>query len=143
MAGMVMIYHPVVHRELLSQLAAIHSTCLCQDDSVATFSAPVTYETLLDWWYHRLADIENQKRVIFVALEDDTYQPGIARVTGFALLSLEQSSCVDTGLHRASVETIMVKTSHRRGGTARKLMAAVEAEALRRGYTLLVSLFVW
>jgi GNAT superfamily N-acetyltransferase len=92
------------------------------------FVWPFTNEAAAAWWEVVIADVAADRVVLLVA------QSGV-RVVGTVQLRLAQ---YPNGRHRAEVAKLLVLSSARRKGIARRLMEALEAEALDRGRTLLV-----
>jgi GNAT superfamily N-acetyltransferase len=92
------------------------------------FVWPFTTEDATAWWEAVASDVAAGTIVLLVARED-------ARVVGTVQLRLAQ---YPNGRHRAVVAKLLVLSSARRQGIARRLMEALEAEALTLGRTLLV-----
>jgi acetyltransferase len=92
------------------------------------FLAPLAVEEADVYWAKILADLAADFRVLLVARDER------GEMVGAAQLNCESRA---NGRHRGEVQKVMVLPSHRRRGIARQLMAALEAEARRRGLWLL------
>jgi hypothetical protein len=105
---------------------------------IGTFLPPLHHEKLLSWWKERISEVNAGTRVIVLLLND--VQPGVRAkgtdLMGVAMLSMPLS---ETAPFRGYVEKVLVSNKSRGHGGARALMTAIEAEALRRRKTLLVS----
>lgn len=131
---------------LLSQFAQIHSACILNDHTIATFLPPLSLPTMVTWWEARAADAESGSRKIIYVLsssssgEQDPSGNGHGKqeVAGVVMLCLP--SAVATGPHRAMVEKLLVSPDHRRKGVAKVLMGKLEEVALELGRTNLVGL---
>lgn len=97
------------------------------DGVSADFLADLTRADAERWWTAALAD---PARTTWVARE-----PGTGRVVGVVQLRVAEEP---TGRHRADVLKLLVHRRARGRGAATALMAALEAEAVRRGRTLLL-----
>lgn len=103
------------------------------DDSVASgasvgYLLPLDRELAVAFWRGIAADVAAGTRVMLVAEEEG----GIAGTVQLGLATRPNS------LHRAEVQKLLVHTRHRGRGIARRLMQALEAEAVAIGRTLLV-----
>ncbi|HEX8618469.1 MAG TPA: GNAT family N-acetyltransferase, partial [Thermoanaerobaculia bacterium] len=102
-------------------------------DSVASgasigFLPPLDTSAALDFWRGVSAELAARTRIVLVAEVD-------GQLAGAAHLALVTKP---NALHRAEVQKLLVHTRHRGRGIARRLMQALEAEALANGRTLLV-----
>lgn len=112
---------------VLPDLADVLHACVAQGASVG-FIAPFTPEDSLAYWQRRVLPGVRTGGVALL----------VARVAG-RVVGTVQLDC-DTPAnqpHRAEVRKLLVHPAARRGGIARALMAAVEADAAQRGRTLL------
>ncbi|KAK0744155.1 hypothetical protein B0T18DRAFT_392796 [Schizothecium vesticola] len=100
------------HGHLVPYIAALHASCITADHMAGPFVPPLKHEKLLAWWKERIAEANRGARVIL----DDT----------------------ETGPFRAEMDAVLVQQSSRRQGCARALVGALEAEAARRGRSLLL-----
>jgi GNAT superfamily N-acetyltransferase len=98
------------------------------DGAPLGFLNPVSDETAGRYWDGVTASLERNERIVLLALD-------AARVTGSVQLELASNQ---NARHRAKVVKLAVLPAERGRGTGRALMAAVEAEALRSGRTLLI-----
>jgi hypothetical protein len=133
--GTVIQFSPTQHSHLVAYLAALHAGCITHDRTVATFLPPLSHEKLLTWWKERIAEVVNGTRVIHILVKNASVRPSGADLVGVVMLSMPFS---ETGKARGIVEKLLVHQGHRGKGAARVLLAAVEADALQRGRTLLV-----
>jgi len=127
-----------VHAHLIPYLAALHGSCITNDQMVGTFLPPLNHEKLLNWWKDRIAEVNGGSRVIILLLEES--DPGSRakgdELTGAIMLHMPT---METGPHVAFLESLLVNPRHRRKGAARILVTALEIEAIQKGKTLLVS----
>jgi len=93
------------------------------------FLAPLKRETAGAYWQDVLREVESPYRLILVATTEE------GDVAGSVQLALGQK---ENGRHRAEVQKLLVHSRYRQQGLGRRLMAAIEREAQRRGITLLV-----
>lgn len=113
------------HRE---QLASLLQNCVASGASVG-FLPPLIDETVQHYWHSVEADLAAGERSLWIALDAQ------AEVVGAVQLSYCKKA---NGRHRAEVEKLMVHTSARGRGIAKKLMAALEQEAQNRNLKLIV-----
>lgn len=92
------------------------------------FMLPLSDAEVRDYWRSVAAQVGGESKVVFVALD------AAGRVVGSAQLGLELRA---NGRHRAEVQKVMVLHAARSAGIGAALMTALEAEARRRGRTLL------
>ncbi|MDN0083722.1 GNAT family N-acetyltransferase [Crenobacter sp. SG2305] len=85
------------------------------------YELPITFATAYDWVDGLTASLADGSRRLWLAQGDD------GRLLGSVQLELAQRQ---NGVNRAEVQKLMVASGQRRQGTARRLMAALEAEAL-------------
>ncbi|MCW3480939.1 GNAT family N-acetyltransferase [Neisseriaceae bacterium JH1-16] len=105
------------HRDALARLlidSVEHGTSI-------GFVLPITLATAQAWVDGLTASLADCSRRLWLALDDD------GRLLGSVQLELAQRQ---NGTNRAEVQKLMVASGQRRQGTARRLMAALEAEAL-------------
>ena len=109
-------------RELLALLTA------CVDGGASIgFLAPLSLAEADAYWRKIFSDLPGGMRVLLVAREGGS-------IIGSAQLMCEARA---NGRHRAEVQKVMVRPSHRRRGIAARLMDTIEAMARGRGVTLL------
>lgn len=129
------------HAHLTPYLAGLHAQCITSDKLIGSFLLPLVNDKLLRWWKDRIAEAAAGTRVIIMLLLGN--QPGMkvtpVSLIGVAMLAMPHS---EISPFRASVESLLVSTAHRRRHGATALLGAVEQQALTKGKTLLVSLFV-
>ncbi len=102
-------------------------------DSVASgasvgFLPPLAEAEARAYWQGVLADVTEGKRVLLAARQ-------AGRLVGTVQIELPSKP---NARHRAEVQKLLVHTAARRQGLGRALLAAIEAEALALGRTLLV-----
>jgi GNAT superfamily N-acetyltransferase len=107
-------------------LADILVACVAAGASVS-FLPPLSAEAAQGFWRRSLADIALDRKVIWVAWADGV-------LVGTVTLDL---ATPPNQPHRAEVAKLLVHPAARRRGVGQALMAALEAEALRRGRRLL------
>ncbi|KAJ4189679.1 N-acetyltransferase domain-containing protein [Fusarium falciforme] len=136
-AGTVALFSPSQHGHLIPYLAAIHASCITHDRTIATFLPPLSHEKLLAWWKERIAEVADGKRLIFILLNESEpgSRPKGSDVMGVVMLAMPSS---ETGPFRGVVEKLLVHKTFRGRGGARTLVSALEAEAARRGRTVLL-----
>lgn len=127
-------FNPAQHSHLVAYLAALHAGCITHDRSLATFLPPLSHEKLLTWWKERIAEVNGGTRVIHILLKNTGARPLGTDLLGVVMLSMPFS---ETGKGRGVVEKLLVQQGHRGKGSARLLVDALEADALRRGRTML------
>jgi GNAT superfamily N-acetyltransferase len=138
MAASTSVFSSAEHAQLVPYLAALHASCITHDRMIGTFLPPLHHEKLLSWWKERIAEVNAGTRVIVLLLSES--QPGArakgTELMGVAMLDMPES---ETGPFRGYVEKVLVSNKFRGHGGARALVSTIEAEALKRGKTLLVS----
>jgi GNAT superfamily N-acetyltransferase len=107
-------------------LADILIACVAAGASVS-FLQPLSGETARGFWRSSLADIPLDRKCIWVAWADGA-------LVGTVTLDL---ATPPNQPHRAEVAKLLVHPAAQRRGVGQALMAALEAEALRRGRRLL------
>lgn len=115
---------PKDFRELGSLLAG----CVAGGASIG-FLASLSPAEADAYWTKIAGDLPGGYRVLLVARE-----AAGGAIVGSAQLALEARA---NGRHRAEVQKVMVRPSHRRRGIAARLMAELEAMARARGVWLL------
>jgi len=137
MAASTHVFSSAEHAQLVPYLAALHASCITHDRMVGTFLPPLHHEKLLAWWKERIAEVNAGTRVIVLLLNEA--EPGTKAkgtdVMGVAMLGMPES---ETAPFRGNVEKVLVSNKFRGHGGAKALMSTIEAEALKRGKTLLV-----
>lgn len=101
-------------------------------DSVAhgasvNFLQPFGIDQARAFWQRQLPALQDGSAILLVARQADT-------IAGTVMLGLDTPP---NQKHRADVKKLLVHSRVRRQGLGRRLMQAVEAEARRRGLTLL------
>ena len=97
------------------------------DGASVGFLAPLPDATAANYWRQVLGRLEGGL-VLWVAEDDD-------RIVG----AVQLEPCgKDNARHRAEVQKLFVRVSHRGRGISSRLMQAVEAHARANGHTLLV-----
>jgi len=94
------------------------------------FVLPLGDDEVAAYWTGALAEVAAGERAVVVGRSGDD-----GAIVGAVHLALTTKP---NGRHRAEVQKLMVRSGARRGGWGRRLMAAAEAEAARRGVRLLV-----
>ncbi|KAG6001491.1 hypothetical protein E4U54_001075 [Claviceps lovelessii] len=135
--GIVLPFHPKQHAHLTPYLAALHASCITHDRTMATFLPPLSHEKLLTWWKERIAEVNDGKRRIWM-LASEVDASGAARGTGIMGVVMLVTAYSETGAFRGYVEKLLVHRNFRGRGGARALMAALEAEALSLGRSMLL-----
>lgn len=92
------------------------------------FMPPLEEHEAMEYWQDVVAAMRRGSRVLLVAVENN-------RIEGSVQLALETRA---NGNHRAEAMKLFVHRRARRRGVARRLMAELEAAAIRLGRTLLV-----
>jgi len=130
------------HGHLVPYLAALHASCITQDQMVGPFLPPLTNEKLLAWWKERIAEANRGVRIIVLLLNPSSSadlknggKPAGTDLRGLGMVKLSDS---ETGSFRGHIDAVLVDRRYRRQGGARALVAALEYEAVKRGRTLLV-----
>ncbi|KHN98164.1 Acyl-CoA N-acyltransferase [Metarhizium album ARSEF 1941] len=136
-AGIVLAFNPKQHSYLTLYLAAIHASCITQDQAIATFLPPLSHEKLLKWWKERIAEVNDGKRLIWILVTevDASGKPRGSEVMGVVMLSTPFS---ETGAFRGYVEKLLVHRNFRGRGGAKALMEALENEAANMGRSVLL-----
>ncbi|WP_411034367.1 GNAT family N-acetyltransferase [Shinella sp. BYT-45] len=118
------------HSETLARiggLAEVLADCVTDGASVG-FMAPCGPADAVPFWQGVAAAVGEDATLLFAAER-------AGRVVGTVQVGIRQ---MPNQPHRADVKKLLVRASERGRGIARALMAAAEAEAARRGKTLLV-----
>ena len=104
---------------------------------MATFLPPLNQDKLLTFWKDCIAEANNGTRLIMILLDesDPGSKPKGTELVGVATFVMPPS---ETGPFRGFIEKLFISTKARRKGYGRRLMAALEMEAVGRGKTLLV-----
>jgi ribosomal protein S18 acetylase RimI-like enzyme len=110
----------------LDDLAAVLHDCVLHGASV-NFVQPFPIDAARAWWQRQLPDLYAGRALLFVARR-------AGAVVGTVMLGLDTPP---NQPHRADIKKLLVHSRARRQGLARALMQAAEAEARRRGLTLL------
>jgi GNAT superfamily N-acetyltransferase len=113
-------------RSLRPALAEILADCVAGGASIS-FMSPFTPEAAAEWW-GSVIDAVGAGRIALLGAFDDGH------LVGSAQLGLEFP---ENQRHRAEVKKVIVHRRARGRGVATALMAALDAEARRRGRTLL------
>jgi GNAT superfamily N-acetyltransferase len=133
----VRLFSPAEHANLIPYIAALHASCVSNDQVIATFLPPINHEKLLAWWKEKIAEVNLGRRFICILLDESLpgSKPKGLELMGIVMLNMPSS---ETGPFRGFVEKLFVSSKYRRKGGARALMNNLEAEALKRGKPLLV-----
>jgi GNAT superfamily N-acetyltransferase len=99
-----------------------------EDGASVSMMPGLTVDEARAWWAARTADVADGTTSPFVALDGD-------RVVGSVLLIRARQP---NAPHRAEIAKVIVHTSARRQGLARRLMTAAEAMARSEGRWLLI-----
>lgn len=110
----------------IDDLAEILWDCV-EDGASVNFVKPFTYEQARGFWHKVMASMRDGGTVMLGARHE-------GRLSGTVLLGIDTPP---NQPHRADIKKLLVHRRARRHGLARALMAAAEAEARRRGRTLL------
>jgi len=113
-------------RERLPELEALLHDAVSHGASVG-FLHPLDARESKAYWGKVIDELETAR--VFLAAIDER-----SRLVGAAQLALESRP---NGRHRAEVQKLLVLSSGRRQGIGAALMREIEAEAVRRGRTLL------
>ena len=113
-------------RERVPELEALLNDAVSHGASVG-FLHPLDADEASTYWEKVINELETNR--VFLAAIDAG-----GRLIGGAQLALESRP---NGRHRAEVQKLLVLSSGRRQGVGAALMRAIEAEAARRGRTLL------
>ncbi|KAJ7070000.1 hypothetical protein C8F01DRAFT_540143 [Mycena amicta] len=120
------------HTALIPALVDIHVACIEVDNTIATFTPPLSRDKMVRWWEGMVEDARTGRRVIFLAFATaEDQQPQLA---GYVILYRPRT---ETGPFRGPVEKLLVSPSFRRLGIARQLMEKLEEDAKVLGQTLL------
>ncbi|WP_342365977.1 GNAT family N-acetyltransferase [Pseudoalteromonas sp. S16_S37] len=113
-------------RPLQLQLIELLGACINEGASLG-FYAPADVKQLTSYWQDIEASVAQNKRSLYAIFHGDT-----------PIASVQLVPCQkQNGRHRAEVEKLIVHPHAQRQGLARKLMAALEADALQQGIKLL------
>ena len=112
----------------VEELGSLLVECVGAGASIG-FLAPLSSEDAAVYWRKIVAELGAGDRVLCLARET----PG-GRIVGAAQLALEVRP---NGRHRAEVQKVMVRPTHRRKGIATRLMTEIETCARERGRVLL------
>lgn len=133
------VFSQAAHAHLTPYLAALHASCITHDATIATFLPPLNHDKLLTYWKECIAESNKGTRLIVLLLDES--EPGSRakgnELVGVATMIMPSS---ETGPFRGFIEKVFVSTKARRKGYGRRLMAALEMEAVGKGRTLLVRL---
>ncbi len=92
------------------------------------FLAPLSDADACQYWTEVIFEVGRQRRIVLAAVQQD-------QVVGSVQLAL---GIMPNALHRAEVQKLLVRRSHRRHGIGQVLMTAVEEAAHQVGRHLLV-----
>ncbi|QHM95035.1 GNAT family N-acetyltransferase [Kosakonia sacchari] len=112
----------------LPSLCDVLENCVSGGASVS-FMHPLSREKSLQFWSGVAASAARGERIVLVAQDDS------GEIVGTVQVVLEQP---ENQPHRADVSKLLVHEKARRQGLARRLMDALEREALAHGKTVLV-----
>ena len=114
-------------RARLDDFVALLADSVNHGSSVG-FLRPMDAGIARDYWLEVLAGVAGGSRILLAARDG-------AAIVGSAQLDLAGRP---NGVHRAEVQKVIVRSSHRRRGIASALMQAIEREAEAAGRSLLV-----
>ena len=114
-------------RARLDEFDALLADTVNHGSSVG-FLRPMDAALARGYWLEVLAGVAGGSKILLAARDGDT-------IVGSAQLELAMRP---NGVHRAEVQKVIVRSSHRRQGIARALMEAIEREARAAGRSLLV-----
>lgn len=112
----------------VDELVSLFIECVDAGASMG-YLAPLSVPEAAEFWQRTIGDLSGGQRILIVARD----APG-GRIVGSAQLKGESRP---NGRHRAEVQKVMVRPSHRRRGLGTQLMAYLEAAARERGVRLL------
>jgi acetyltransferase len=92
------------------------------------FLAPLSNSDASQYWTGVFGEVNQQSRIVLAAVQQD-------QVVGSVQLAL---ATMPNALHRAEVQKLLVRRSHRRRGIGQTLMTAMEEAARQAGRHLLV-----
>lgn len=116
----------VAEAELDALAEILHDSV--QHGASVNFVKPFAMEQARAFWQRQLPGLRDGSALLFVARGDD------GRLLGTVMLGMDTPP---NQKHRADVKKLLVHSRARRQGLGRRLMQAAEAEARRRGLTLL------
>ncbi len=103
---------------LLNPLIALLQNIVNNGSSIG-FLRPLSTEIAVAYWQTVFSALRSNDKILLAAMIDN-------KVVGSVQVELCQKQ---NGLHRAEVQKLMVLTTHRQHGIARKLMTAIEQAA--------------
>ncbi|MGH8071595.1 MAG: GNAT family N-acetyltransferase [Candidatus Entotheonellia bacterium] len=109
------------------QLVALLQDAVDSGASVG-FLAPLSNADACQYWTEVFSDVGQHSRIVLAAVQQDEIVGSVQLVLG----------TMPNALHRAEVQKLLVRRSHRRHGIGRALMTAVEEAACHDGRHLLV-----
>ncbi|BBN82406.1 N-acetyltransferase [Pseudoalteromonas sp. A25] len=124
--NVVEIIQPEQIKTLQTQLIELLGACINEGASLG-FYAPADTQQLTSYWQDTEASVAQNKRCLYAVFHGDTL------IASVQLVPCQKQN----GQHRAEVEKLIVHPQAQRQGLARKLMAALEADALQKGLKLL------
>jgi acetyltransferase len=92
------------------------------------FLAPLSNSDAYQYWTGVFGEVSQQSRIVLAAVQQDQIVGSVQLVLGM----------MPNALHRAEVQKLLVRRSHRRRGIGQTLMTAVEEAARQEGRHLLV-----
>jgi acetyltransferase len=123
----IILLHPEDAARWLPQLITLLQDAVDGGASVG-FLAPLSDADACQYWTQVFFEIGQRNRIVLAAVQQD-------QVVGSVQLAL---GTMPNALHRAEVQKLLVRRSHRRHGIGQALMAAVEEAARQAGRHLLV-----
>lgn len=137
---------------ILSGIVYLHGDCIINDNTMAAFLPPLSYDRMLQRWRGLIDQITTNQRFIIVCISqvkdrvpgtEDRKPPfptGTTDYEGLQEDGLEVSGLIslympesETGCFRGEAQSFVVSGYHRRRGIGRKLIEELEIQAVKHG----------